>query len=263
MRLAFNDCGLIELDGRVIGVNLGFDFCAEHEWGFEWAAAYLGRPARPSRTHLGVAARTTTRHLPAFPIELAETKAALWLRGSQGWRAEDTTLAQDVRAGANKQPQYVSDMVRRDRPIVAAWDGRSGFCVKATSDDAKAGVHAAYEALTGDRCLIIQTGGVFGGGGLKLIDRALVPQSTDDEMRAIDTSTLNLQDAISATGIHERLAAAGLRFYALFPRWISEADGSYEFWLNPRDQRQVNDGWFTLADLEAWIAGTGPIPITS
>ena len=37
--------GLIEVDGRVIGINLGFNGCAEHEWGVQRIWTAFGIPA--------------------------------------------------------------------------------------------------------------------------------------------------------------------------------------------------------------------------
>lgn len=35
MRKASQDNGLIVEDGKLIGIALGYDYCAEHEWGIE------------------------------------------------------------------------------------------------------------------------------------------------------------------------------------------------------------------------------------
>lgn len=34
-------------DGEVIGINIGFDYAAEHEWGIGFAGRYLGRSGIP------------------------------------------------------------------------------------------------------------------------------------------------------------------------------------------------------------------------
>lgn len=35
MRKAYNDYGTIVIDNKFIGISLGYDFCAEHEWGID------------------------------------------------------------------------------------------------------------------------------------------------------------------------------------------------------------------------------------
>lgn len=264
MRLATQNCGPVEVGGMVLGVNLGFDFCAEHEWGFKWASRYLGRPGTATRDLLGVAVRTTTKRDPDFRIELAEIGDTLWMRGQPAYYSK-TTLAEDI--GDPKLRSHALDSMVRwggEKPLRAAWDGDSGFCVAAKADEAKAAVKIAHGALIGDRCFINQGGGaIFGAGGLCLIDAQLIPDGVNVGMRAADTSALNLKDLVEATGIRERLEEAGLRYFALSPKWIDEAKGAYHFWLNPMEQHRVNYGWFVLADLEAWIEGNGRIPMTA
>lgn len=260
MRLAIQQTDVIQHDGQIIGVNLGFDFAAEHEWGFKWAARYLGRPIEPIREKLGVAARTTTTVNPEFSVELLEHDGALWLRGQQAWRNQYSTLADDLKPGAGSYNMQALVAASRNRPLVAGWDTDHGFCIAGKTDEAKRAIQIVHDALIAGRCFILQSGGIFGAGGLKFIDAALIPADVDEGLCAADTSSLSLKDAVAKTGIRERLEAAGRRYFALSPRWTDETKGEFQFWLNPQEQDRNNFGWFKLADLEAWIADKGPIP---
>lgn len=268
MRLATQQAGPVVIDGMTLGVNLGFDFCSEHEWGFKWAQRHLGRPGKATRALTGLAVRTTTRHEPGFRIELHERPDGLWLRGSTFWR-DTPDLAMEL-SDAKRAPMYLGDLqrgfgwsVQRGEGVAAAWDGDSGFCVVGVSEAGKQAVRIAHGALIGDRCFVNQGAGILGRGGLCLIDAEMIPPGVDDEMRAADILALNLEDAVAATGIRERLAKADKRYFALSPRWAAGDAGKITFWLNPMEQDRHNYGWFTLEDLDAWIAGSGPIPMTN
>ncbi|MFA6407274.1 MAG: hypothetical protein WCV80_01030, partial [Candidatus Paceibacterota bacterium] len=58
----------------------------------------------------------------------------------------------------------------------------------------------------------------------------------------------------------DELKKAGIGYFALSPRWKDETKKEIVFWLNPREQRENNYGWFSAADLKLWIKGKGPIP---
>lgn len=260
MRLATQQTAPIEHNGRVIGLNLGFDFAAEHEWGFKWAARHLGRPAEPTAELFGVGARTTTTVSPDFLIEILEHGDDLWLRGQPAWYARHGTLADDLKPGKGSHNMRSLVAALAHQPMVAGWDADTGFCVGGKSAEARAAIQVAHQALVGGRCFILQSGGIFGAGGLKLIDADLIPSEVDERLRAADLSNLRLKEAVEASGIRARLEAAGRRYFALSPRWEDEAAGTFRFWLNPMEQDRNNYGWFSLADLEAWADGEGPIP---
>jgi hypothetical protein len=80
-----------------------------------------------------------------------------------------------------------------------------------------------------------------------------------------------LTKAAEKTGIAARLKKASEKsgitsylrpftYYALSPRWKDETKKEVVFWLNPCSQDRFNFGWFTVKDLDDWIAGTGKVP---
>lgn len=72
------------------------------------------------------------------------------------------------------------------------------------------------------------------------------------------THTLRL-DEILARFDETRTALRdhGYRWHTL-ERW-QWMDGEVRFWLNPVDQQRYAVGWFSLADLIAWLHDTGPV----
>jgi hypothetical protein len=93
-------------------------------------------------------------------------------------------------------------------------------------------------------------------------------------MRKFDEDAAALGVASDKTGIIDRLAKhnAGkdwrdptkCGYYACKPSWIHEEskyDTKYDviYFLNPQEQHRCNFGWFTVEQLDQWLAGTGPV----
>lgn len=95
--------------------------------------------------------------------------------------------------------------------------------------------------------------------GLSFVIYSRIAQSVLDATLERDCNHKALLDAAKATGVEEVLKAARRGWYALAPAWADPAKTSVKFFLNPREQHRFNHGWFTVAELEAWAAGHGPV----
>lgn len=277
MRRTINNCQIVYDADKIIGVNLGYDFCAEHEWGFKWAESGLGRPSAPTRALYGVESRQTTKH--DMLIELVEHKDELWLRAipKPFFRAEEDKLADHLNSA--NQAYYIKEIgrqpsVRRAKDdLRAAWSAEGGFCVVGQTDKGKEAVRLIHDALLDDRCVIAIAGtsNPFCRGGLTLLAADLISADTRKEVVAADLDRLDLLEAAAATGIAERLEKAGKRYYALSPQWDNRGKAGKSknnnrkvmFYLNPMDQQANNSGWYDVATLDQWIKGEGPIPKTA
>jgi len=59
MRKAFHDYGLLEHEEEFVGVSLGYDYCAEHEWGIKRMKELFAIP-ESTKDNLGIKCRTIT-----------------------------------------------------------------------------------------------------------------------------------------------------------------------------------------------------------
>lgn len=91
-----------------------------------------------------------------------------------------------------------------------------------------------------------------------MLDSRVAPQVRADVL-ATDREHKRLLAAAAATGIEQRLKAAKRGWYALSPGWVDERKQEVHFFLNPMEQPRYNHGWFTVAELDAWAAGHGPV----
>ncbi len=141
MRLGNQDNGLFcDNDGKFIGVSLGHDYCAEHEWGHKELKRNFGIPDLNGKT-LGVKSRSITKCIKNL-IFLEHTykrkKFAILYTGSD-WRTKEECEANlphylknykkdiDWRMEFEAKRQAKSpDKEREEKdPILTAWDGGS------------------------------------------------------------------------------------------------------------------------------------------
>jgi hypothetical protein len=272
MRRSTNKFGVIELDGKIAGVALGYDFCAEHEGGIRWRDAF-GIPEHPTRKLCGIACRVTTRN--TLHVEFITRKngevALLATPSLYGRTVEDvvkwqlSTVARDYSAPkvpveikkGQRKPDFDAGYPLKD--VRCAWSDSDGFLIIGQTDRGKQAVKVVYDAL--NRLELAVGYGVsdnpFDRGGINLVDIKYLPQDSMDRLRQGDLDWLALQEAVDATGIKARLAKAGRGFYALAPKFVGD---ELKLFLNPQDQKNNNFGWYTVKELDQWIKGDGPIP---
>lgn len=264
MRLGTFDNGILKApDGTVIGIALGADYCAEHEWGIEELKHIFGITEKG----YGIERRTITKVPTEVKngwgdtksyVRLIDTKKNLILLVYQ--HANDETF--DIKNHLIHRPpkSYYGDR------LITAWDGKSFGISAATKEDREA-LMAIYDAMMRkDLAIWTGGGGIFKNPGLVLAIASLVPADNAQILYDADVDREKLEKAVIKTGIVKKLERAELEYLALSPKWASSISGDGEtkysvvFWLNPMDQRLYNHGWFTVEQLEQWIKGEGPIP---
>jgi hypothetical protein len=272
----------VDPTGKLLGLSLGFDFCAEHEGGIERLKMEYGVTNRVGV--IGLEARQTTRCSPrlAFIEKTAEFKTFKYNSAKErtaytrkirdqlgtkecilvhGWNITNNTTNETEIKDIDRQLSLYED-----RPIAAAWDDES-FAVKVRGEDNRKYLAQIRDAF--HQCNIAFLGQTVSSSwikrsGLLLAIASEMPQSIHDEYIQHDKDQIRLKDAHLKTGITERLKAAGRGYFALSPHWLPKDHAGSAFpvyyWLNPREQQQNNYGYFTVEQLDEWIAGTGPIP---
>lgn len=252
------DAGLIE------SVNLGADYCAEHEFGIEGLERNFGLNPEAAP---GVPRRTITRR-PEGILWDSKRHILLFDRYGRGTVASDHATRE---LGA----------IHEDEDIAGAWsEGDFGVLFPSTQqgESDAADLFAAFDEL--DIAFLFQNVGnnPFARAGLNLVIVSRLPQEIVDDLAEKDADNDALVAAASATGIQNRLDAWGKTlsrwgarpYYALSPRWSDppmsvfgnrtlDTKHPVVFFLNPREQKEYNAGWFTVEDLEAWMEGKGPI----
>jgi len=255
MRDAFMDKNLLDLNGKIVGINLGYDFCAEHEWGIKGIRDHFGVGLS---AEIGIDARKATK-CPEF-IKLIVKKNESFIICSTMYRmyADQPDRIKDfeirtigsltsMMSRANDEGHYIGSM----------WaEGEFAFGVRGQN----AFMEELFNAFKSFDIVFTLTAAKFKGTGLTFIIRSLIDKETEEECLQSDLKQKRLTDAVAKTGIREKLEDANCRYLALSPRWKDGKEEEVIFWLNPMDQQKNNYGWMTIQDLEDWINGKGKIP---
>lgn len=261
--------------GQVIGVNLGWSFVAEHEWGIKGIVSAFGVPGEPRRGLVGADVRTVTE-VPKG-LKLFEFDDAVYLMYSRDLDPEWMKHFSRERELTANDLNRSMEVHRNDDEISAAWsESDFGIRLKKTAADKVIPVGTMvlgqlYEALQQKDAMIFLGGHArsLGNSGLVIVIRSRMPEDFLRQMRDCDEEYLNLADAVakveSETKLKDKLETAGKGFYALSPRWANddekkETNYPVVYWLNPQDQQNNNYGWYTAEQLLEWAEGKGPIP---
>lgn len=272
MRNGSHDAQILEYDGKIIGVNLGWDFTAEHEWGIEDLTRDFGIVGTSrNKGLLGIGTKdivgVKARRINDIPKGLALVSKGnfTYLIYMRSWRDEYDITDETPK----KELDRIVDAYG-DRELVTAWDGKS-FGIRVAGKEARLQLQILYNAFQENNIMIafLGAGGPFGNNGLCLFIISELPDFVADGYHDTDIDMLNLTDAVEKTGIKKRLKDAGRRYFALSPKWATEikstVDGEIKtkqpviFWLNPMEQHLYNSAWVTVEDLDEWIAGKGKI----
>lgn len=251
---------LFNEQGEFCGVDLGSEFCTEHESGIDLIKAafnmdgivkkkvtkIFGLPIRTKdEPNFGISARLINTIPKQFVHGIAGKHRFIGFYDSMFAKWIDTLVKDAIR-----------DLrLRKSTEFVAYWCDR-GFLI--VSDDQNKIIQLREAFYAGNIAIFMGNSGFISNKGLVIALATKLDRKVTDAMQDMDKSYYELNKKVEATKIHDRLEQAGKSFYALSPRWNDDKT-DVVYWLNPAEQKIHNYGWFTLADLEAWINDEGPI----
>lgn len=245
-------------DGRLLAVDLGADFTAEHEWGIKDIERHF--VLRPDAAP-GVPRRTMT--VVPSGLYRDDTHLGIGFRPSSsgGFGPHDL------------DELHIYDAYQKGFESQGAWsDGDFGVVFPQTDQGMvdRDDLWAAFQGC--DVAFLFSNVGEhnpFARAGLNLAIVSRISTEVIDDLAAKDEDNDRLRAAAEATGIRARIDAASKRgtsaydaskgYYALRPRWMDDEKTEVVFYLNPSEQSKNNYGWFTVADLDAWLRGEGPV----
>lgn len=259
-------------DGKVIAVNLGSDFTAEHEWGIAGIHRKLGITGPDAidekmssidkikeffglkKYRVGIETRTQTldpiiiHNLDTDGVKKRGMKTMWGIGIVDAWRAQYPI----------KWDDFV-DYIRDTEELIGHWD-ENDFLFMCPDRGVVEEIHEALKR----RDITVWLGGsqAFRNGGLIIAISSRLPADVRDHFAVSDMDHISLKKAAFDTGVHAKLRAARKEYYALSPRWSDDSKKEVVFWLNPRDQHNNNFGWYNSKELEQWTRGEGPIPKT-
>lgn len=248
-------CKFIELNGKIVGINLGCDATSEHEWGIQ----NIREAFHMDKNKLGYEYFVANPPFPALHV-LND--------GDEMMVVYDPIFPYlDQRAASNyKSLQRDFELTFFSEDLAAAWDDESfGIAVKGKENQEKLTEALLKPYADGDLMFLI-TRLFCSTPGLTIMRASAFPKEERKKLLEKHNDRIALEDASQKTGIHEILRKAKKEYIALSPRWareFKEVDTKYPvlYWLNPMHQNVDHYGYFTVEDLIAWTKDEGPIPM--
>lgn len=248
--------------GVVLGVNLGYDFTAEHEWGIRQLKRDFGITddiAAFGLIRRKITQRPSTLHWVSYKKDGDKYEGFLFRPYFWDDDTPDSFMSRnsEVRVYKPLKPR-VGEKIET---LGAAWS-ESDFAVVSNDPATTAQLKEIFDQFDGLNVVIMLSGRStpFANSGLVIGIADRLPQDFLDAWFAFDKEQYEIKQEFLATGIEETLKQAKKRYYALSPR-RDEKSGELRYWLNPCEQDVNNYGWFTLEDLKLWAVDEGPIPM--
>lgn len=214
MRKASQANGLIVDDGKFLGIALGYDYCAEHEWGIKEIKQRFGI-SEGGRKNMGVNARSITKNIPNLIFKketYKKKKFAILYTGYQYWReGEDNPIPhylenykKDLDWRVEYDKKNPSEYRDPKDPMMTAWSG-SGFAVAVMGEKESDWLEELYEAFNNKNVVIAMINhrayNPFAGTSLSLMIKDRLPKEVADMMYSADKEYHDREDYEKKTGV--------------------------------------------------------------
>jgi len=289
MRRASDNYGLIIIDNKFVGISLGYDYCAEHEWGIS-GLKILCKIPETSPKNMGVKSRTITTCPPLVFKEETNKKikyAYLYTGHTYNTQEENEKyMPRDLadykdtfkwRMKWAKEHPDSNHIKKNDESIITAWDD-SSFGVVVMGDKEVEYLKELHKAFQNKNVTIatlnLRTQNPFTGTSLCLLITDRIPQEALDDMYNADKEYYDREDYEDKIGMKKIIEKYGNKngycgdkyFMACSPKWIDYENAEnreklkkknntkYDimYWINYSDDDN-NFGWYTVEEIKKWL----------
>lgn len=273
MRQAFNNVKFLGVDEKFIGVSLGYDFCAEHEWGTKDLASKL--KIRKSEA-MGIESRRI--HIDesnAKNIVFKTYENFALLKTIDTWNLERD---QEKSFGEQLWPYHESDLKpqvdwKSKEPIneflKTAWD-EGDFLIFVKGDENVKNLKTLYEELLKSNVGMgfLKDMPAFGGSALSLFIIDRLPKEATDQMYRVDRDSkdlINYEEEIGVRKLKDKVNEENrgnrnshpIHYYmACSPRWIGPSGLTKNLTkeeVEDRAERKKSNWNNTKYDIIFWI----------
>lgn len=285
MRKASSNYGLIVNNDKFIGVSLGYDYCAEHEWGIKDLKRICGMP-ESTKENMGVKWRTITI-IPTLVFKESthkKKKFAVLYTGYKYRTQEESeqTIPHDLKGYEESliwnEKWNLEHPNREDKDnIVTAWSS-GDFGVAVMGEKEVEYLKELHQAILNLNLTIAVTSmrNPFGGSSLCLLITDRIPQENLDMMYSADKEFYDREDYEEKIGMKDIIEKYGNKngynkakyFMACSPKWIDYEDAEareerkkkintkfdIQYWINYSDDDN-NCGWYTVEEIKEWLTG--------
>jgi len=294
MRKATQDYAIITLEDKgeeLLGFALGYDYCAEHEWGIKDLKRRFGIP-ESGRKNMGVASRSISRNIPNLIFKketYKKKKFALLYTGNQYWREGEEIhiphnledYKKDIHWRMEWDAKQPVNHRRSNDTMVSAWSD-DGFGVGVMGEKEVKWLEEIYEAFQKKNIVIAilnhRETNPFAGTSLSLMIKDRLPVEITDKMYSADKEYYDkevYEKKIGMTKLKEKTRQHAHNsddkhgyYIACSAKWIDYDDAEnrekqkkehhtkYDilYWVNYSDDDDTH-GYFSVEEVMKWLRG--------
>lgn len=266
MRKSHNNFSIIKDENTIYGISLGYDFCAEHEWGNDDMRRKFGI----DKDKMGIDGRTNSKG----EVYVFENKTHILLTSSNPYKWNITP------ENAKFEDAVPYEGYFKDSEITTYWDERN-FCVILKKTNENVQLIRDLEQAAKDKELVISylksEVAAFANSSLSLTIKSRLPKEITEQMYNVDKERIDLieyEEKIGVTELKRKSRGNGYKgdkyFCACSPHWISynnpeerekrkkQFNTKYDiqFWVNYSDDDD-NYGWYRAEDIIKWLSTPG------
>lgn len=270
MRKAYNDFEFVQDEqDNFIGISLGYDYCAEHEWGIEGIKSKLGIPRELVSENFGLDFRTVSifneKELSFFEtkkIVAKKTNYFGFLFLNNYWKVDGIeNIPYDLSFYVNEMSP--NKRSKEGREIITAWDENSFGIVVRNKENIKK-LEELYEAFKQKNiCIGLFGGGVFKNPSLTIAIKSKIPQEIKENIKKSDIESFKLLNLKEEWG--KKIKKSGKQnFYGLSISFFNYFDiekekesmkknktaYNYLIWINISNE---NSGWYIVEQVIEWL----------
>lgn len=263
MRESFFESDFIIEDGVFKGITLGYDYCAEHENGFEDIKNFLDIKLGNSE-FLGIEGRrirNAHKGVKFFKIKYKNKIYYNLIFNPYGYTFYDN--------------RPVSEKFYKN--FATAWNSSSfGISLKGSKNEKIKYLEEIYDAILKKNAIFCFVNknekNPFSRSYpfLGIADRVSTEFAKD--MYDYDYDLLKLKESSESTGIYEYLDKFKKIYRSLKPCWSSYMDKTVEgrilktdypviYFLDSGAQKKYKNGWYTVEELKMWAHDVGPVMV--
>lgn len=258
MRRGYNNNKPIIEDNVFYGVSLGWDYCAEHEWGNNGMRSKFGI----KKDKLGIEGRKIT----AGNVLFKEDDNLCVLTSYKPYSLKENYQPTDILS---------HDIKGMYHDFETAWD-ENDFCIATKDKSHFPYLRELYEAFQKKNVVIAYMKSdipAFSNSSLCVLIADKLPKEVLDEMYNVDKKAKDLieyEEKIGVTKLKEKTRNGYKNekyFMACSPRWIDYEDAEnreklkqkigtkydIQFWVNYSDDDN-NYGWYKAEDIIKWLS---------
>ena len=295
MRKAHQDFGFLFENDTFIGVSLGFDFCAEHEWGINQLKEDFDIPEK-TKKNLGIKSRKITKVPESLRFKKdGKDGAVLWTAYSifddeyieelpsdlENYKEKiKSSIKWDKKFREDWKKRYGEDREPKDS-MISAWDSKS-FGIAVYGEKEVKWLEELYDAIKNKNAAItslrISGDNPFSNASLSVIIADRLPQYVLDAIYNADKKYFDLYEYEKKIGMKKIKEKHGNKngyhgenyYMACSPSWIDYEDvkareerkkemgTKYDimYWINYSDDDD-NYGWYAVEEIKEWLTTKG------